>query len=51
MILMYHNTKDGAIEKIYDLACHFDPRISCYSSCIISDMRFHIRKLDIQQQT
>ena len=50
-MLMYHNKEDGATEELYDLACHLDPRISCYSSCIVGGMRFHIRELDMQRRT
>ena len=51
MMLIYHNKENGAIKKLYDLACHLDPRVSYYSSCIIGGMRFHIRDLDMQRWT
>ena len=51
MMSMYHNKEDGAIEELYDLACHLNLRVSCYSLCIVGGMRFHTRNLDIQRQT
>ena len=50
-MLMYHNKEDGATKELYDLACHPNLRVSCYSSCIVGGMRFHTRDLGMQRQT
>ena len=51
MMLTYHNKEDGATEELYNWACHLDPRVSCYSLCIVGGIRFHIRDFDIQRRT
>ena len=47
----YFNKEEGAINELYDLACGLDRRINHYTFCIIGVMRFHTRKLEMQQRT
>ena len=46
----YFNKEAGATDELYDLACDPDRRVNHYTSCIIGEMRFHARKLEMQRR-
>ena len=43
------NKEEDAIDELYNLACGSDRRVNHYASYIIGGIKFHTRKLEMQQ--
>ena len=43
----YFNKEEGATDELYDLAYDPDQRVNHYVSCIIGEIRFYTRKLEM----
>ena len=40
--------EEGTIDELYDLVCGLERKVNYYASCIIGEMRFHTKELEMQ---